>query len=137
MTDPIPTYTHIVRKFVEEHPNLAFLDIIEPGISGNIDGYSTHGQSNDFIRALWAPRPIISAGGYTRETALEVAETSGKTRLAFETLQAAITDCKELGRRESHYLNAPASFWRDKRFDSGFEPFGDTVRRRLAMLGRI
>ena len=34
-------------------------------------------QSNDFIRDIWRPRPIISAGGYTRETALEVAETKG------------------------------------------------------------
>lgn len=34
-------------------------------------------QSNDFIRDIWAPRPIVSAGGYTRDIALEVAEEKG------------------------------------------------------------
>ena len=34
-------------------------------------------QSNDFLREIWSPRPLISAGGYTRELALEVAETKG------------------------------------------------------------
>lgn len=34
-------------------------------------------QSNDFIREIWAPRPLITAGGYTRDLALEVAETKG------------------------------------------------------------
>ena len=34
-------------------------------------------QSNEFIRTLWAPRPLISAGAYTRDTAIQVAETKG------------------------------------------------------------
>lgn len=34
-------------------------------------------QSNDFIREIWRPRPLISAGGYNRELALKVAETKG------------------------------------------------------------
>lgn len=34
-------------------------------------------KSNDFIREIWKPRPLISAGGYNRETALAVAETKG------------------------------------------------------------
>ena len=37
----------------------------------------TYYQSNDFIREIWSPRPIISAGGYNRDRALEVAETKG------------------------------------------------------------
>lgn len=36
-----------------------------------------HCQSNDFIRDIWRPRPLISAGGYTRETAIDVAEKKG------------------------------------------------------------
>lgn len=35
-------------------------------------------QSNDFIRSLWSPRPLISAGRYTREMALDVAEQTGQ-----------------------------------------------------------
>ena len=31
-------------------------------------------QTNDFIREIWAPRSLISAGGHTRESALAFAE---------------------------------------------------------------
>ena len=34
-------------------------------------GYS---QSNDFLREIWSPRPFISSGGHTRESAFEFAE---------------------------------------------------------------
>ena len=32
-------------------------------------------QDNDFLRDIWKPRPFISAGGYTRQLALEGAQT--------------------------------------------------------------
>jgi NADPH2 dehydrogenase len=38
--------------------------------------------SNDSLRALWAPKLFISAGGYTRETALVAAER-GNELVAF------------------------------------------------------
>lgn len=31
-------------------------------------------QSNDFIRKLWLPRPLITAGRFTRESAIARAE---------------------------------------------------------------
>ncbi|KAJ6462411.1 hypothetical protein DFH09DRAFT_958847, partial [Mycena vulgaris] len=31
-------------------------------------------ESNDTLRALWAPRPLIRAGGFTREGALKAGE---------------------------------------------------------------
>ena len=34
-------------------------------------------QSNDILRKLWAPRPFMAAGRFTRETALERAEATG------------------------------------------------------------
>jgi hypothetical protein len=37
----------------------------------------TFKKSNDFLRELWSPRPLISAGGYTRELAIATAETKG------------------------------------------------------------
>ena len=43
-------------------------------------------QSNDFLREIWSPRPLVSAGGYTRETALEAAETTGNQLVAFGRL---------------------------------------------------
>jgi hypothetical protein len=35
------------------------------------------GYSNDFIRDIWGDRRLISAGGYTRETAIAAAEEKG------------------------------------------------------------
>lgn len=34
-------------------------------------------QSNDSLREVWGSRPFISAGGYNREHALEIAEKKG------------------------------------------------------------
>ncbi|CAL1710331.1 unnamed protein product [Somion occarium] len=77
MDDPIPTFTYLVKRIAELYPNLAWIHVVEPRISGNFDREVPEGESNDFIREIWAPRPIISAGGYTRDIALEVAETKG------------------------------------------------------------
>ncbi|KAI0354204.1 NADH:flavin oxidoreductase/NADH oxidase [Trametes cingulata] len=78
MPDPIPTFTYLVSRLATDHPNLAYLHVVEPGISGNIDGIVKPGESNEFIRTIWLPRPLVSAGGYTRERALEVAEETGQ-----------------------------------------------------------
>ena len=34
-------------------------------------------KSNDFLRRIWHPRPLIVAGGYSPEAAYEVAEAEG------------------------------------------------------------
>ncbi|KAK0460537.1 uncharacterized protein EV420DRAFT_214156 [Desarmillaria tabescens] len=78
MEDPVPTFSYLVTKIGQRHANLAYIHVVEPRISGNqtSDKVGT-GESNDFIRELWAPRPLISAGGYTREEAIEVADKKG------------------------------------------------------------
>lgn len=35
-------------------------------------------QSNDFLRKIWAPRALISAGRYTRDSALKRAAETGE-----------------------------------------------------------
>ncbi|KAJ7854700.1 NADH:flavin oxidoreductase/NADH oxidase [Mycena olivaceomarginata] len=57
MADPIPTFTHLVRLHHRSTP-----------------ARTTRATPNDFIRALWGARTLISAGGYTRASALERAE---------------------------------------------------------------
>ncbi|KAJ6601082.1 hypothetical protein DFH09DRAFT_1020338 [Mycena vulgaris] len=76
--DPKPTYAHLVTQLRERYPELAYLHVVEP----RVDGTETievikDGYSNDFIRAIWGVRRLISAGGYTRETALAAAEDKG------------------------------------------------------------
>jgi NADPH2 dehydrogenase len=34
--------------------------------------------SNDFLREIWQPRPFISAGNYTRESAMRAADETGE-----------------------------------------------------------
>ena len=81
MRDPIPQFSHFVSSLVESHPNLAFVHLVEPPpVEERPD--TKHllefpEESNDFIRGIWAPRPLISTGGYTREDAIEVAENKG------------------------------------------------------------
>ncbi|KAH9901468.1 NADH:flavin oxidoreductase/NADH oxidase [Cubamyces lactineus] len=78
MTDPIPTFAYLVQTLSERYPDLAYLHLIEPGIIGNRDAASGPADSNDFIRDIWLPRPLVSSGRFTRETAIERAEATGE-----------------------------------------------------------
>ncbi|PBK85283.1 NADH:flavin oxidoreductase/NADH oxidase [Armillaria gallica] len=80
MKDPVPTFSYLVTKIGERHTDLAYLHVIEPRVNGTWarDGVPGAHESNDFIRELWAPRPLISAGGYTRESAMKVADEKGE-----------------------------------------------------------
>ena len=35
MDDPIPTFTYVVEKLKEQHPDLAFLHVVAPGAPSN------------------------------------------------------------------------------------------------------
>jgi len=79
MEDPLimATFEYLVGQFVQRHPDLAYLHLVEPVVAGNSDRERSSRESNDFIREIWSPRRIISAGGYTREHAMEIADTKG------------------------------------------------------------
>jgi 2,4-dienoyl-CoA reductase-like NADH-dependent reductase (Old Yellow Enzyme family) len=76
--DPKPTYAHLVTEIRDRYPDFAYLHVVEPRVDGSQtvevikDGYS-----NDFIRDIWGDRRLISAGGYTRDTAIAAAEGKG------------------------------------------------------------
>ncbi|PPQ70249.1 hypothetical protein CVT24_013074 [Panaeolus cyanescens] len=78
MKDPVPQFSHFVNALKISHPNLSYLHVVEPRVSGSV----THSpqpeshESNDFLRRIWAPKVLISAGGYTREKAIDRAEQS-------------------------------------------------------------
>ncbi len=80
MEDPIPTFSYLVKEIGQRHTDLAYLHVIEPRVNGtrSREGEPGPGESNDFIRELWAPRRLISAGGYTRELAMKVADENGE-----------------------------------------------------------
>lgn len=82
MADPLPTFSYVIAQLAARHPALAYIHLVEPRINGNatrINGNATRAdvgahESNDALRALWAPRPLVRAGCFTREGALEAAE---------------------------------------------------------------
>ncbi|KAL4252355.1 Aldolase-type TIM barrel [Abortiporus biennis] len=83
MKDPYPTYTYVVSQLIERHPDLAYIHAnhaIERSRGGpNAIDFAKiiEGKSLDFIRKIWAPRPFISCGFYTPESALKAADTEG------------------------------------------------------------
>ncbi|TFK62757.1 NADH:flavin oxidoreductase/NADH oxidase [Pluteus cervinus] len=79
MKDPKPQFSHLVEQLKEKQPNLAYIHVVEPRVNGSTDLQVTpEGESNEFIRKIWAPRPLVRAGGFnTRELALNVAEETG------------------------------------------------------------
>ena len=81
MKDPIPTFSYLVGEVKRLYPDLLYLHVIEPRVCGtdiSNHPYDTVRDSNDFIREIWAPKPLISAGGYDRETAIKTGEKDGE-----------------------------------------------------------
>jgi NADPH2 dehydrogenase len=76
--NPKPTYAHLVTELRDRYPDLAYLHVVEPRVDGSetLDVVK-QGHSNDFVREIWGKKPLISAGGYTRETAIAAAEEKG------------------------------------------------------------
>lgn len=77
MTDPIPQYTHFISSIKSAHPELAYFHAIEPGLEGSEGAFTSDDVSNDFLREIWGRKPFISAGGYTRESAIARADADG------------------------------------------------------------
>jgi hypothetical protein len=77
MEDPVPTFSHIVTELRNRHPDLAYVHVVEPVVSGNAEQPVSDDISNDFLRKIWAPRPFISAGAFTPESAPVHADKTG------------------------------------------------------------
>ncbi|KAG0698633.1 hypothetical protein DFH29DRAFT_87370 [Suillus ampliporus] len=77
--DPIPQFSYLVRE-LRKH-NLAYLHVIEPRVSGVFDVDPPPQSSNDSLRQIWCEEGkngvFISAGGYTRQTAIEAVQEKG------------------------------------------------------------
>lgn len=84
MADPIPQFTHFVSSLNSAHPDLVYLHAVEPLMGTNAtEGSYLFGESNDFLRHIWGSKPFISAGGYTRESAIARADNHSEELVAF------------------------------------------------------
>ena len=66
MKDPLPTFTTLIERVRDAHPNLAYIHAVEPRMDGVIDSDPTdenRTHSNEALRKAWGDRPYIAAGG--------------------------------------------------------------------------
>ncbi|KIK43902.1 hypothetical protein CY34DRAFT_803333 [Suillus luteus UH-Slu-Lm8-n1] len=77
--DPKPQFSYLVSQIRKY--DLAYLHVIEPRIGGYLDVDAPLQSSNQFLRDIWCEEGkngvFISAGGYTRQTAIETAQEHG------------------------------------------------------------
>lgn len=79
MQDPKPTFTYLVGQLVNRHPEFSYLHVIEPRVDATtLREVVPVGWTNDIFRDIWVSpqsnRRFISAGGYTRDLAVEFAD---------------------------------------------------------------
>ncbi|VDB85661.1 unnamed protein product [Peniophora sp. CBMAI 1063] len=82
-SDPIPVYTYVLRQLAERHPKMAYVHFTEPRVDKEQIRELKPGEGNDVFREAWGDRPFIAAGGFTRETALEVTAKHPNVLVAF------------------------------------------------------
>lgn len=79
LSDPKPQFSYLVSQL--RRYDLAYLHVIEPRVSGHIDVDVPLQSSNDFLRKIWCKEDknsvFISAGGHTRQTAIETVQEHG------------------------------------------------------------
>ncbi|KAL0072598.1 hypothetical protein AAF712_000361 [Marasmius tenuissimus] len=51
--DPTPTYSYLVKELRKDHPNLAYIHVVDPRIDG-VTEVDPGTRSNDFIREIWS-----------------------------------------------------------------------------------
>ncbi|KAF8482739.1 NADH:flavin oxidoreductase/NADH oxidase [Russula ochroleuca] len=75
--NPIPVFSYLVTELRRRHPNFGYLHVVEPRVQGLLDR-TVDGESNDFLRTIWAGKRWISAGGFSRENAIKQADELGE-----------------------------------------------------------
>ena len=105
--DPKPTYAYIVSELRERFPELAYLHVVEPRADGTSTVDVKDGYSNDFIRDIWGDRPLISAGGYTRATAIAAAEKGELIAFGRPYLANVSSFCPSCAISDSDFVCSP------------------------------
>jgi len=77
MVDAKPQFSHLVTSLKTKYPDLAYLSLLEPRLAKGLDELVSTDVTNDFVRDIWAPRPLMSSGGFTLESAEERADQTG------------------------------------------------------------
>jgi NADPH2 dehydrogenase len=72
----VPVFSHLVKELRRRHPKFGYLHVIEPRVRGIFDreDRAVEEESNDFLRVIWAGKAWISAGGFSRDSAIKQAD---------------------------------------------------------------
>ncbi|KAL1636664.1 hypothetical protein SLS58_009719 [Diplodia intermedia] len=77
MADPVAQFTHLITQLSAQ--KLAYLHLVEPRVHGVLDKKPPPGENLDFALRAWGrDRPVLIAGGYTPELAVEAVEKTYK-----------------------------------------------------------
>ncbi|KAF8121123.1 hypothetical protein EV363DRAFT_1458279 [Boletus edulis] len=126
MPDPRPTFAYLATALRDKHPKLAYLHVTEPRVGGIEDIVPHPDGNNDFLREIWNggeggdERVFISAGGYTRESALRTAEDKGGL-IAFGRLYISNPDLPVRLQRNIHLTRSDRSKYY---LEGNLTPFG-------------
>jgi NADPH2 dehydrogenase len=82
MPDPVPTFTEVVTRIRDDHPDFAYIHVLEPTTHHRPvgEGESETGKyedSNKFLRDIWGDRPYIANCDLGRDSAIELVEKDG------------------------------------------------------------
>ena len=70
-------FSYLVAELRRRHPNFGYLHVIEPRVRGSFER-AAGTESNDFLRTIWAGKRWISAGGFSRDSAMKQADEYGE-----------------------------------------------------------
>ncbi|KZO98344.1 putative NADPH2 dehydrogenase chain OYE2 [Calocera viscosa TUFC12733] len=74
MADPIPTFSYLAEQLKTRFPDFAYLHVVEPEprVQSNADFTEPVNESNDFLRKIWAPKVLLSCGGFNDQLTKDV-----------------------------------------------------------------
>jgi NADPH2 dehydrogenase len=73
MEDPKPTFSYFVETVRSRLPNIGYLHVTRPQVSGDNDSEVAHRRgANDFLHKIWHPKPLLVAGGISPDTVDDV-----------------------------------------------------------------
>ncbi|GAA6058906.1 hypothetical protein JCM10212_002858 [Sporobolomyces blumeae] len=75
------TFGYYVKELTKR--DLAYLHLTESRIGGSGDVPADQEETLDFLYDIWTPRPLLVAGGFERETAVESAEKFDNSVVVF------------------------------------------------------
>lgn len=73
MADPIPQFSYLIHQL--RSLDLAYLHLVEPRVSGVVDRDPENETLNFALQSWGRDKPVLIAGGFTTETAIEAVET--------------------------------------------------------------